>query len=282
VKKRIPQRLVNYKRGYAVTLLGLFGILLAAAIGGAFRHSEGPLVGNHSMGDWAAMLSSADTNTSARAMNDIQQMGTNGIPLLIRLDEHLSHSRLRVYKKRIGAWLSSRFFKFEFSSPQERFEVNYFKLLSAFRSWNIPILIELMAKGGHDRALEILGNMGDAPVPELVQLLQMTNAPCLRVQVAMTLGNIVNRFAHDDWSVAVQALVRCLKDPDASVRITAAMILAGRRTTCELTIPVFIDAVTNEDNRIRAIADFGLTNTIPRTRTGAGSSILFSGTHRKQ
>ena len=270
--------LASVKKQYAVVVMAILGFVLVVVIVSVGKHINETLYGGRSLNTWATKLSATDTNISAGAINEIRKMGTNGIPLVIHLDDYLSSSRFWIYKRRFDSWLNNRF---RLVSSKERFQGNYSRLLSEFNSWDIPILVDFLVKGEHCSAMEALGMMGEAPVPALNQLLHYTNAPSVRLIATEILGNIASHSVHDDWSAVIQALIQCLKDHDPSVRVASAMVLAGRQSTCELTIPVLLNLITNDNIQIRATADIALTNTIPRIRAGGGSGVLFSSRHTK-
>jgi hypothetical protein len=241
-------------------------------------------------------------------MQEIQQMATNGVRLIVRLDRYRRPwAGYRQYKALFVHWLNRRQKWHQFILSEETFEGNLSWLELQLGPQAVPQLVNLLVEDEGGAAVQRLMVIGGPAVPLINDLLTNANAK-IRLGALDVLGSLLDRDRADHVLVE-QGLVRCLHDSDPTMRYIAAANLVRRRPTrdlalpvltvflkgpderlrfqaaltlaevpsgCDLAVPVLAQALTNSDATVRRMARYALSNAVPATKAGMGLGAWLS------
>ncbi len=290
------------KRRIASIIAVALGVMAASLLAYKMTRPEGPLYHGRPLGWWASKLS-GPANVSTPIMREIQQMGTNGVRLIIRLDRYRPRwTTYRRYEIRMVQWLNQGR-KQPITLAADRFQHNLFTLeIELSRQLGpqaIPQLIQLLIEDEGGAAREPLVFIGAPSIPWLSNLLTNANSK-IRQGAIDVLMNFLDRNGVSGRLVE-PALVGCLGDPIASIRCMVALNLAQRKQTrdqaipvllellkssdqqlryqaamglaqipsaCDLAVPVLIEGLNNRDAKVRRNARYALSNTVPASKAG--------------
>jgi hypothetical protein len=255
-------------------------ILLLAAIGGLTwlvisKQSEPLYQGKH-LSAWLDELYSpnrfATGNDNSKLEEAVRQIGTNGIPTLLRMlrahDSKFKHKLIELAQEQ-------HLVKINFVDARQRnIEAAIgFNILGQCASNAVPALIQIYQESISESsqtsttsALLSVGRTGKAAVPALMRTAANTNAnPVVRGDAARTLAMI-----HADPELIVPVLIKCLEDSDQGVRKTAAWTLSGIGGDARAAVPTLVDMLRDPDPDILISAEQALRAINPAAATKAG------------
>jgi HEAT repeat protein len=198
----------------------------------------------------------------------IRQIGTNGLPTLIRM-LHKKDNRFEVW------WVNliekQHVIKIRFQPAEEiRMRATWgFNLLGSQASGAVPELIGMFEQEPSLRSEVVIaiGNIGpeaEQAIPVLLQGITDTNV-IVRNNSINALGHI-----HAEPGVVVPNLARCLQDSDSSCQKSAMVALRRLKQAAKPAVPALINALTNSDLSIREDAKMALKEIDPKAAADAG------------
>ena len=227
----------------------IIGMLVALAAGlcgvGIYTHarSKGQLYMGKYLGDWARDLLSDRPEVSAAAESQIRQMGTNAVPLLVRLQPYTHQSKYWYYRSDLINWVNQSQNLVHLPNPGDRLGAKLLALCPPLGMRDIPMVVDLLAEDERGYASSVLIDAGTNAGPYLVGALS-NKSPMARQRA---LGVIEVLGYSDDalWP----ALRACLKDESEEMRVRAAIKLVRMQSNDVVVITVLSNAFNGSNRR---------------------------------
>ena len=270
----------------------LAGLVIVALMGGlawlVFRNQE-PVYQGKPLSYWLAGFTAqitygrlstngSTTPTRDQANEAVRQIGTNGIPTLLRmLRQHDSDFGLKLVK---------------LAQKQRLIQINFvpatrrnseaalaFGVLGAAGSNAVPALIQIYEERISDASqmstawsLGWIGPTAAAAVPALVRTASNTNANAyVRGFAAEALG-----YIHAEPESVVPTLIISLKDSEPFVREHAAEALGSFGTDAKAAIPALVGSMNDPNPAVRMSAESALKAIDPEAAARAGTQLTTS------
>ena len=260
-------------------LVALVAVALVAGIAWLIFSSHAPtepVYQGKRMSEWLDMLINVGGvhiyNMDADAEEAVRQIGTNGIPTLLRRLQ-VCDSKLKL--RLIGLAEKQHLIKFNFVASEERNQqaMMAFYILRADASNAVPALIAIyerklsdMSQEAAAYALGFIGPGAKAALPVLLRAAANTNANAdVRVATLRTLDQL-----DAEPKLVVPVLTRCLKESEPSVRECAGQVLMGFHSDAEAAVPALVDLLKDPDRDVRQMAEEALKAIDPETAAKAG------------
>jgi hypothetical protein len=241
-------------------VISLGGVAVAMALVVLLRYNPEPSYGGRSFSQWCALqaeLAQSGGREVERqeAIHAIRQIGTNGLPILIRSlrDSPLSQ-KLRGFADRLPAGLSqTRLLRLALTGDRVE-PTAVFQILGPQASPAVPELTALMqATNRPDIASEAtacLAAIGSAGVPALVEAMSDPHLPCCRF-AAFEFSNADPAIFGTNAALAVPALAKLAVDADSELARLAIRALGRINRQPQVAVPALIVALHSTDNMVR-------------------------------
>jgi hypothetical protein len=241
-------------------LLLLCGLVAGLALVVFLRYNPEPSYHGRSFSQWCALQAElAQTGgreaESREAIQAIRQIGTNGLPILMRsLRDSTLSVKLREIADRLPAGLSqNRFLRLTLAGDRVE-PTAIFQILGPLAGPAVPELTALMrATNRPDIASEAtacLAAIGSAGVPPLVEALRDPQRPYCRY-AAFEFSNADPAIFGTNAALAVPVLAQRAVDPDPELARLAIRALGRINRQPDVTVPALIVALHSTDNMIR-------------------------------
>lgn len=203
-----------------------------------------PYYHGRSLSHWVKMYANGDQSAGTA----IREIGTNGIPALVRM-LHAKDSAPRIALYRFLQWLHAPEFDLNSAIQQQLLACAAFEALGASGKSAIPELTPLACDTNIFCAgCVALAAMGPEGVATLSELLT-NGSPVVRCAVVAGLGKVRN-----DASLAATALATAAGDPNQGVRWMAACSLGNMATEPAVAVPALINLAKDPSRAVRASA----------------------------
>ena len=213
--------------------------------------NRGPRYQGKSARHWVGQL--VRNETAARRA--LLALGPAGVPALadaLSARQSWLEKKLESFRPRLPGWITRRLLSpFEASVRQQR-ALEVLDELGPSAAPAIPALLELDRQVSDDffiysvSARSVMLRIGDAGVPQLIQVLGRGKEPATRVKAAMYLGLIGARAAP-----ASRALAKALHDASPAVRIEAVTALDQIGPPAADALPALRSALKLDDDDFR-------------------------------
>jgi hypothetical protein len=243
---------------WATIVLLLFGVFCWRAL----REGE-PAYAGKSLSTWMDIYYSRSTRTkwpNEEAAKAIRQIGTNGIPTLLRMvrakDSYFRQKAARLLEKQSVVSV-----KLQSADHYHAMSSWGFSALGSIARPAVPALIDLLkdkdptVRGVAAQALACIGPEAKEAVPALVESLRERNNGILQGNAMMALGNI-----HTNAELVVPVLMDYLDGPrkewNYAISAMHALSLYGRDATS--AVPALKKLVNDPDSNTKTAAENAL------------------------
>ncbi len=258
------------RKGFVLTGLGIAILIWISQ--GARRMDDGPDYQGRPLSTWVSFIESpwwshADRSSPLflQTSNAIVQIGTNGLPCLLRWIQYEPSPLLLVGAEAIdevdhllpswevfdvvGEWFRREFVRAESAAVA-------LEILGESAAGLVPEL-KLVASEGESRwasgrAMYVLPSLGPAALPALLELASSTNS-LVRCRAICGLGRMKTEGAP-----ALPLLLKWLDDPDLDCVQAAANALGNLRIQPESVIPALINKLQSPIEEVRSAAAYSL------------------------
>jgi hypothetical protein len=246
-------------------LIGLAVIAAVIAIFIALIPRE-PKYQGHTLSQWikeSAPHRSPDPQTT-KAVEAMRQIGTNGLPWLIKWigAKEPAGWQLRATRAgRLPRWVRLRLLPSLFGinsyNLHRRLALDGFLLLGSDAAPAVPDLLQIIASSSNSSpASGALDCIGIAGLPAALNVLtNRANSIDLRLAAAVWI-NRTDPKAENEMILSLMA--ECLRGKTSNLTRISAGILANHRAEPDLVVPFFISWLTNSDWEVRSSAARGL------------------------
>ena len=245
---------VSLKKHRSISGLALV-IVLATAVFCAVWLNHGPRYQGKSARHWVGQL--VRNETAARRA--LLELGPAAVPALadaVSARQSWLEKKLGSFRPRLPRWIARRLLSpFEASVRQER-ALKVLDELGPSAAPAIPALLDLDCRVSDDlysnsvSAQRVILSIGEAGLPQLIQVLRRGTEPAIRVKAAMYLGLIGARAAP-----ASGALAKALHDASPAVRKEAVSALGQIGPPAADALPALRSALAldNDDFRLQVV-----------------------------
>ena len=241
-------------------LLSLAGLTLALALLIFLRYNPEPSCRGRPFSQWCALQAelaqkAGSEAQSREAIDAIRQIGTNGLPILIRsLRDNPFSQKLRGIADRLpGGFSQNRLLRLALAADRVA-PTPVFQILGLQASPAVPELTALLlATNRPDVASEAaacLTAIGPAGVPALVAALQDPRQPCCRF-AAFEFSSADPAIFGTNATLAVPALAQIAVDTNSELARLAIRALGRINRQPQITVPALIVALHSTDNMVR-------------------------------
>jgi hypothetical protein len=230
------------KRVAIVLLLALAAVWCGVVV---HEHAlpRGQFYNGKYLSDWVRGLLSNRPEVSAATESQIRQMGTNALPLLVRLQQYTHQSKYWYNKSDLINWVNKSQSLVHLSNPEDRLGAKLFDLCPPLEIRAVPLLIDLLAEDDRGYASGLLISADTNAGPLLVKALSNKN-PMVRQRAL----HVIEVLGYTDDSL-LPALRTCLKDENEEIRVRVAIKLLRTRSDDAMALTVLSNAFNGNNKR---------------------------------